>query len=64
MDAALSEIARVLKPGGQAWISEPVFAGELNEVFRLFHNEEVVRETAFGAILLPGRDSYFTAPDQ
>ena len=50
MNPALSEIARVLKPGGLAWISEPVFAGELNEVFRLFHDEEVVREAAFAAI--------------
>lgn len=50
MDAALAEIARVLKPGGLAWISEPVFAGELNEVFRLFHDEKVVREAAFAAI--------------
>jgi ubiquinone/menaquinone biosynthesis C-methylase UbiE len=50
MDQALREIARVLKPGGLAWISEPVFAGELNEVMRLFHDEKTVREAAFAAV--------------
>lgn len=50
MDAALDEIARVLKPGGLAWISEPVYAGALNEIMRLFHDEKRVREEAFAAL--------------
>lgn len=50
MDRALAEIARVLRPGGLAWISEPVYAGDLNEVMRLFHDEKTVREAAFSAL--------------
>ncbi|MEE8077398.1 MAG: class I SAM-dependent methyltransferase [Pseudomonadales bacterium] len=50
LDTALSEIHRVLKPGGVAYISEPVFAGEFNEVIRLFHDESVVRREAFAAV--------------
>ncbi len=50
MDAALAEIHRVLKPGGLAYISEPVFAGDYNEILRLFHDEERVRAAAFAAI--------------
>jgi ubiquinone/menaquinone biosynthesis C-methylase UbiE len=50
MDQALCEITRVLKPGGLAWISEPVFAGDLNEIMRLFHDEKIVREAAFAAV--------------
>ena len=49
MDDAFSEISRILKQGGVAYISEPVYAGEFNEILRLFHDERRVREAAFAA---------------
>jgi ubiquinone/menaquinone biosynthesis C-methylase UbiE len=49
MDGAFSEIRRVLKPGGVAYISEPVYSGNFNEVLKLFHDEKAVREVAFAA---------------
>lgn len=51
LDQALDEIHRVLRPGGIAWFAEPVFAGELNEIIRLFHDEQVVRNAAFDALV-------------
>lgn len=50
LDAALEEVRRVLVPGGLAYISEPVFAGEYNEIMRIFHDEERVRAAAFSAV--------------
>jgi ubiquinone/menaquinone biosynthesis C-methylase UbiE len=50
MDTALAEARRVLRPQGLLYVSEPVFAGALNEVMRLFHDEEVVRAAALRAV--------------
>jgi SAM-dependent methyltransferase len=51
MDAALAEIARVLAPGGFAYFSEPIYAGDFNAVVALFHDERDVREAAFAALV-------------
>ncbi len=50
MGQGLEEVWRVLKPGGYAYISEPIFAGDFNEILRLFHDERRVREAAFLAV--------------
>jgi len=50
MDRAFTEIARVLRRGGFAYISEPVYAGAFNEILCLFNDEKSVREAAFEAI--------------
>ena len=50
MSQSLQEIHRILRVGGVAYLSEPVFQGALNEVIRLFHDEESVRKFAFDAI--------------
>lgn len=46
---AFAEIHRVLAPGGLVYISEPIFGGDYNEILRLFHDEQQVREAAFNA---------------
>lgn len=47
---ALDEVARVLRPGGYLYVSEPVYDGALNEVIRLFNDEGVVRAAAQAAL--------------
>lgn len=50
MPQAMGEVARVLKPGGVAYFSEPVYQGEFNALMSLIHDEKRVRELAFAAI--------------
>jgi len=50
MDKAMAEVKRVLRPGGFAYISEPIFAGDFNDILKIFHNEEKVRMAAFKAV--------------
>ncbi len=51
MREALSEITRVLRPGGCAYVSEPIYGGDFNDILRLFHDEERVRAAAFEAMV-------------
>lgn len=50
MDASMQEISRVLKPGGLLYVSEPIFDGDFNELLRMFHDEQEVRQAAFNVV--------------
>lgn len=50
MATALAEVARVLRPGGWLYVSEPVYAGAFNDLIRLFNDEAEVRAAAQQAL--------------
>ena len=59
LDSALAEIARILRPCGLAYVSEPIFAGTFNDIIRLFHDEQAVRAAAFAALRRAVRSGMF-----
>lgn len=50
MAQALGEAARVLRPGGHLYVSEPIYAGVFNDLVRLFNDEGMVRAAAQEAL--------------
>jgi len=48
--AVFKEMSRVLKDNGFLYVMEPVASGSLNEVMRLFHDEQAVRTAAQHAL--------------
>lgn len=60
----LTEIHRVLRPGGIAYFSEPLYGGDFNEIMRLFHDERVVREDAFEALRAAVEEGLFLLEDE
>lgn len=50
MDRALTEIRRVLVPGGYLYVSEPVYWGAFNELMRLINDEREARAAAYRAL--------------
>ncbi len=64
MDKALQEVRRVLRADGLVYISEPVFDGDFNEILRLFHDEKLVRQSAFEAIKKSVDNKVFNLVDE
>jgi len=64
MGQALREVHRVLRPGGLAYFSEPVYWGEFNDLMCLIHDEREVRLAAFQALVAAVDDGLFESVDE
>ena len=65
----LAEVARVVKPGGWFYVSEPIYGGALNQIVRLYNDEGTVRAAAQAALdralaaFYAGHNPGVTAPE-
>nr|WP_051379145.1 class I SAM-dependent methyltransferase [Derxia gummosa] len=50
MAQALAEVARVLRPGGMLYVSEPMYEGAFNDIIKLYNDEGEVRAAAQAAL--------------
>jgi len=66
MARALGEVARILKPGGHFYVSEPIYDGALNAVVKLYNDEGVVRAAAQAALdeALAGTDYWMLCAER
>ena len=62
MAQALAEAARVLRPGGHLYVSEPVYDGPLNDIVKLFNEEAAVDAALQGPHWTPVADIRFMTP--
>jgi hypothetical protein len=47
-----------------AYISEPIFRGDFNDIIRLFHDEQQVRKAAFDAVEKSVKNELFKLADE
>ncbi|MFT5928726.1 MAG: SAM-dependent methyltransferase, partial [Candidatus Azotimanducaceae bacterium] len=64
LGVVFQEIYRVLRPGGVAYFSEPVFSGVFNNIMQVYHDEELVRKAAFEAIQRGVRSGLFQLEEE
>jgi len=64
MEPALAEAARILKPGGILYLSEPIAAGSFFEVMKPVHDESEVRAKALAAIKGAVKKGFFCEEDE
>ena len=59
-DTALAEVARVLRPGGTAYVAEPIAEGPQFELVKLVNDETEIRAHAYDVLKRAGDHGFDT----